>query len=262
MAARGTPLLHQDASGRQGCAVSGRLAKRIKYAMPSPRNRPQSPLVYGSARARGYDADRPLEALSHRGLPGGRPRVRRETPARTFQGSLNPPARAGDSARRVPAAIAVFEVAGTAVTAIVVALGKGHHGVPTSGAADANRALRLAARPRGRLNPRSELARTSGHEVRVGGKQEVRKMAEFPWQSHSRAVPRATARASSAVKKRPVRVTSVAKAAAPRKFNKAQYLAPPRPASSTASRRKAGTSKSPTSSPRKWRRTRHSRSAP
>jgi hypothetical protein len=32
----GTPLLHQDASGRQGCAVSGRLAKRIKYAMPSP----------------------------------------------------------------------------------------------------------------------------------------------------------------------------------------------------------------------------------
>jgi len=33
------------------------------------------------------------------------------------------------------------------------------------------------------------------------------------------------------------------------------------PASSTASRRKAGTSKSPTSSPRKWRRTRHSRCA-
>src|SRR6202040_3485304 len=57
------------------------------------RNRPQSPLVYGSARARGYDADRALEALSHRGLPGGRPGVRRKTPARTFQGPLNPPAR-------------------------------------------------------------------------------------------------------------------------------------------------------------------------
>src|SRR3984893_6210985 len=54
---------------------------------------PQPPLVYGSARARGYDADRALEALSHRGLPGGRPGVRRKTPARTFQGPLNPPAR-------------------------------------------------------------------------------------------------------------------------------------------------------------------------
>src|ERR1700720_2456083 len=38
-------------------------------------------------------ADRLLEALSHRGLPGGRPGVRRKTPARTFQGPLNPPAR-------------------------------------------------------------------------------------------------------------------------------------------------------------------------
>ena len=57
------------------------------------RNRPQPPLVYGSARARGYNADRLLEALSHRGLPGGRPGVRRKTPARTFQGPLNPPAR-------------------------------------------------------------------------------------------------------------------------------------------------------------------------
>ena len=54
---------------------------------------------------------------------------------------------------------------------------------------DANRALRPAARPRARLNPRSELARTSDHKVRVGGKQEARKMAEFPWQSHSRAAP-------------------------------------------------------------------------
>src|SRR5580704_1974036 len=57
------------------------------------RNRPQPPLVYGSARARGYNADRLLEALSHRGLPGGRLGVRRKTPARTFQGPLNPPAR-------------------------------------------------------------------------------------------------------------------------------------------------------------------------
>ena len=37
------------------------------------------------------------------------------------------------------------------------------------------------------------------------------------------------ARASSAVKKRPVSATSLAKAAPPRKFSRAQYFAPPRP---------------------------------
>ena len=74
--------------------VAYELAAEVAKNPPlSVRNRPQPPLVYGSARARGYDADRLLETLSHRGLPGGRPGIRRKTPARTFQGPLNPPVR-------------------------------------------------------------------------------------------------------------------------------------------------------------------------
>jgi hypothetical protein len=48
-------------------------------------------VVHGPARARGDDAKRTPKALSDRGLPRGRLRLRRKTPAWHFQGPLSAP---------------------------------------------------------------------------------------------------------------------------------------------------------------------------